>query len=1115
MGKTFEIKKTFYEIFEHPPEQVEDNFVFTRIEPHYSNGIDFWDKNAYEDLMEYPLDGVYGYYDLKGLVDYTNSIQKGTEKRQEAFLTGKYEGGTSGQYKTIKSCALAWDIDAKDNSFLKNHRKADRANVIQVLKQYSLMMGKSSSALGLWGFLYVPELENLNYEERGEFKDIADKIFDYMTSMIFEKTKVKVIFDYSQGAYRQIRFAAHQKEKIEPNYKPIPIGFKKVVKKEPLPITGKNRRSSGYINEGSIFAQFNRNHSPEDFLPACNFTHVNGNRWRYNNSVNSTSGEVKDGVYIANSSTFANELRQPDLMSKKAFTPYDLFRAANNYTHLEALTHLKADGYKSIEPNYDKLKKEVELIDHENDVCIVTDKLEGLSLSDKYKFFREANIPEDLRDTYRAYLGLKDLTVPQDEILPLNGFVSNRLAEIFDIADKHPRLAVTSDTSTGKTYSIIHGLDKHREGARMLLIVPLRGIASQAGKGHKSIIKLFGNVKEQQFMDAHYMQIVVATYPQAPKVLKSTDNVFDYIVLDELHSLILTNDYRKGSIAKLYGRLESYLEANPDTKLIGMTGTPLSLLKPLGYYMLKLKSDTPRMEITQRFDGRNAQKIVMQHQLNAVVKDTDKVIYRVVATKGLYQLKEWLVLTQGYKENEVLVLTGADKRGEDWKRLVEDDVFNNEIKIVLTSPLIDEGVSIKNDDFTQVVFVDPSPVLRPEPLKQFSARLRNPRPDLKIYHYVKVRRGEYVSEYMDDFIEVRDEMNSIINERSGGDSTYKSILSFDYLTVGDNRLNELLLAYEESTNFFRGLSIYDFNEFLLENYNIEVVIDSDYIKENIKLENKDTLTGKPLKERKTYIVRERWLELLTAMFNASTGRSEDLIMITDANEYGQWIAPEEDFESFVSDKRNLEHFMQVVKFYLLMRRHNQEPFSQMFDKYGLLESSSELYKKGMYLKLALTLKQPIDENDFKEKKELESILSSIKEVDTLTIAEFRKLWRTHKLPKNRIYGANTELLIRRFLTVFTHLVWYQKEKRFVRKDAHEGLYEKFKKRWQEPEILLQGLETSPQDEFIITQDGILDTKTRQLELLVPEEGNPPEEILRKKQLRNAKRRKRKVDLPTS
>ena len=104
-----------------------------------------------------------------------------------------------------------------------------------------------------------------------------------------------------------------------------------------------------------------------------------------------------------------------------------------------------------------------------------------------------------------------------------------------------------------------------------------------------------------------------------------------------------------------------------------------------------------------------------------------KCIMRINSRSDADSLKTELVKLKRYKENEILILNSDTqiKEGKDFRQLTSQGSFEDKIKLIITTSVIDEGLSIRQNGFTDAVFIETDYKPMPEALKQFFARFRN------------------------------------------------------------------------------------------------------------------------------------------------------------------------------------------------------------------------------------------------------------------------------------------------------------------------------------------------------------------------------------------------------
>ena len=100
---------------------------------------------------------------------------------------------------------------------------------------------------------------------------------------------------------------------------------------------------------------------------------------------------------------------------------------------------------------------------------------------------------------------------------------------------------------------------------------------------------------------------------------------------------------------------------------------------------------------------------------------------RINSRSDADSLKTELVKLKKYWGNEILILNSDThiKEGKDFRTLTSQRYFKDNIRLIITTSVIDEGLSIRQNGFTDVVFIEPDYKPMPEALKQFFARFRN------------------------------------------------------------------------------------------------------------------------------------------------------------------------------------------------------------------------------------------------------------------------------------------------------------------------------------------------------------------------------------------------------
>ncbi|PKR80634.1 hypothetical protein CW751_09705 [Brumimicrobium salinarum] len=204
-----------------------------------------------------------------------------------------------------------------------------------------------------------------------------------------------------------------------------------------------------------------------------------------------------------------------------------------------------------------------------------------------------------------------------------------------------------------------------------------------------------------------------------------------------------------------------------------------------------------------------------------------------------------MVAVKLYKDNEILVLHSSKeiKTSKDFLELAHDRIFNDKIKVVLTTSLIDEGLSIEQANFTDVVFIETNYNPRPEAVKQFFARFRNEDPNRKNYLYLRTKNNQNPTRY-NPFYDYKETLRALKDEAlqySGLSmkTTYNNVFSNEDFFYKNNTVNPYFLAYSITEKLFMFFNIHQFINFLEVNYNLEFTINKDFAPLQLETDEKD------------------------------------------------------------------------------------------------------------------------------------------------------------------------------------------------------------------------------------------------------------------------------------
>ena len=936
------------------------------------NDVFFSEVDAYFSNTKKVGKAIYCLHSLTSLTERLNNIVRtGSKHNSIAILKGLYSGGTSGAFCHTSAPFLFFDIDVskdkKENTHLLEPSK--NAEVFDQLEKMAVLVWRSNSGNGIAGVLHVPQLQNYYSKDSVLHKKIGEKITDYLKSEL----NVNADFDNAQSKFRQIRYLAKQKQARCLNKKPYIFEFDvkemKQVSENNVPqfIYSDNRAV-----KGSIINQFNNNTSIHSALLDNNFTKINSTRYKHIKTTSLTTGVVDNNLFFNHSQSFSNY---------KVFTPFWLYFTEQYGYDLNAfINDLKKKGYKDIEPTKDVFKQAVNKLKQNTssrekqifDACYDLQKAEYF---ERVNFANENAKSDSEKVLFYDYLKLKKLSINYDSTLIIDNWVSEKIEDILNYSDNNKKVLLCADTGTGKTTTFIRDFERLRPFKKLLILAPLTAIVEQIISENKHVLGLTGKSGPDEHSKVKKVNIVVATYEQGTKYLN--DNLFDYIVIDEAHNLITANSYKSDVIKNLTYGFRS-------KKIIGLTGTSNSTFKLLGYKLINVtKRNKAPINVHFRVDNSASLTIIKNH-----LKTTkSKSIFRFNSIENAESLKATLVKEKRYNSNEILVLNSTDivKLGVDFKELSQKSKFNDNIKIVFTTSLIDEGLSIKQQGFSDVVFIETEYYPNPEAFKQFIARFRNEDANRKYYYYYKeVKNQNYKPFYLENtFYKTQSEIKDYSSSNKLNEFNKLNSVGYDEYLYFDNTLNPYVLAYDVNKMFFNRLNTSEYKYYIEFNYNIKFI---DDIHEKTKSNN---TTEKSLIVNKNKLIADQWLnhnfEIISALRELTNNKKvKELIEFTG-------YKPEPNFYEIVFN--NIKAFESLIINENNLNQLGAKDVNSILFKNDKLSSQQVINRKITLLKNLDTINNPITKQDVKNAKKLTDFVSEVTKLKSFDNKTLLKLWR--------------------------------------------------------------------------------------------------------------------------
>jgi len=957
--------------------------------------------------------------DLGQLINnYSNA--NGGKLKDRCLLKGLYENNFNGVDCIKNGPYLFFDIDVKSNEKKKENAHILHHDLNQIifneLEKISVICWRSNSGNGIAGVLYVPQLANYLNKDKDLHLQAGKEITKHLSNYLNSVTGIDPIeFDNAQSKFRQVRFLAEQKEKRQINKKPFEFTYEVKEKTKELSPGVIAYKTNDYKKPyGTITGQFDNDNDILTIAQNNGFSIVGsdkGNEIRIHHplSTSQTSGTINRALNVF--FNFSSSLSQ-----RKSFTPSQMvceFEYKHDWNNFHK--HLTALNYKEKQTPKEEIKDvskalltELINVTNEAEASEIIFKhcydLQTLSNEQKQSFIKENCPRPELKKFFVAYLNLIDYKIEYDKDFIIDNYVSEKLKNVLNYVDQYKNVILRAETGKGKTTAFIRDFHKHRPKSRLLILVPLTIISEQNKKEYQSKgIFLDGKSTPDDHKRAQNEKLVFATYEQGVKLLNVSK--FDYIVIDEVHQLITANDFRK-VISELTQLLNN-------SKIIGLTGTPTAIFKNLGYKLLNVDVKNPKQtKVEIRFLNNKPFNIALSH----IRQSKGKVLLRLNDIEAIEALKKQLIAVKLLKSSEVLVLHSSKqiKASKDFKQLAHNRTFNDKIKLVLTTSLIDEGLSINQTGFTDIVFIETNYNPRPEAIKQFFARFRNEDPNRKNYLYLRTTNDQTPTRYNPEYAynDTFKRLQIEIDENNGNElkSTYKSIFSNDVFFHKNNTINHFYLAYSITGNLFKLFNIEQFINYLESNYNLELTksLDFEFNTGNVSIE-------KAHRKEVKQLIANAWI------FN-----KDEVLQALGLHSLNSSIRRELTANQCVIDPKTEQLVIAKIKYF--EKLYNQysklkilgvdEPNSVLIDnKDGITLASEKKYKDEITL---LTLYKKI----FEPKNEADKVASK-RVVDFAewckTKKEFSHNQMIRKLKELRVY-KNEAYSINRIIIV---LKWFE------------------------------------------------------------------------------------------
>ena len=285
-------------------------------------------------------------------------------------------------------------------------------------------------------------------------------------------------------------------------------------------------------------------------------------------------------------------------------------------------------------------------------------------------------------------------------------------------------------------------------------------------------------------------------------------------------------------------------------------------------------------------------------------RPTGKVLIRVNAIDTSEAIKKELIDKKIYKKSEIHQLYSSleIKNSKTYKGLAYNSEFSDQYKIVFTTAMIDEGVSIDQMGFTDIIFIETSYNPRPEAIKQFFARFRNNDPNRKNYLYLKQKKVQTPTCFNPTLMFKNDlytlAFESDEEEAKDVLTTYNNLFSNNSYYYNNEIVNNYFLAYATTETMFQKFNTEQLLDYLKSNYNLAFSVNKEH--EVNKIDNNTKEHIKLIKQKVATLWSEEKVHVCQVLLYHTQNPSIANGIIK------QQIRIDDDFSAFV--KGNIKHF---------------------------------------------------------------------------------------------------------------------------------------------------------------------------------------------------------------
>ena len=522
--------------------------------------------------------------------------------------------------------------------------------------------------------------------------------------------------------------------------------------------------------------------------------------------------------------------------------------------------------------------------------------------------------------------------------LEVDKYISEACADIDRIIEKYPKLILQSGCGSGKTRFIIE--HAKRKEKRLLLTVPYTALTKQIRKQYEKygVLCIDGESSKEDKEQVQSEQIVVCTYDQLNLLALYFDKENDLLVVDEFHNLTNQLGFRGDANTNVFKASKVFRNT------VLLSGTPNLLFQEIGYKLLKISQKEANKVSVKVCRYENNKKAYMIKELLGTPSDK----LSIIRCKTVPELKEFkqTLIRMGIDKKEIASIYVHDflDNCPNWKSLIENNTLPSNIRFLLCTSKINDGVNIENTNIHKVFLYD---IFCYDTFVQFVARFReikelevillhsitdNKKPErhdmLQMYmQYKEVAEAE--SRLFDKQRELQQAAAYFIPENLHSIETrYSNFINSESGEV--NFLNVLFAVKEQYISrttkdmFYKDL---DAHEHITVSYGTNIQAKENKIINQVRKEQKEDNKQAEIKIKE--ILQEKHLQFFRTLFLITKSRplKKRLREFFDLQSYvpGSKVSFQEEFESLFKQHEKLVY--RYADLYLFMFEYLGKPIN--------------------------------------------------------------------------------------------------------------------------------------------------------------------------------------------